>query len=47
MRNWASLLFLICMLGACGYRTPLTLPKPDSTPAAPASAPSDKPSEKK
>lgn len=47
MRNGFSLLILVCMLGACGYRTPLTLPKPDNTPAAPASTPGEKPGEKK
>jgi predicted small lipoprotein YifL len=29
----------LTLLGACGYRTPLTLPKPDAKPPATAPAP--------
>jgi predicted small lipoprotein YifL len=43
LRSLILLLVLAFLLTACGYRTPLTLPKPESKPPATAPAPGEKP----
>jgi predicted small lipoprotein YifL len=41
MRSFILLVVVAFALGACGYRTPLTLPKPESKPPATAPAPGE------
>jgi predicted small lipoprotein YifL len=48
LNNMRSLLLAFAItfiLTACGYRTPLSLPKPQAKPPAPTSAPNTAPTE--
>jgi len=47
MRALLSLIALAALLAACGYKGPLTLPKPKPEAQKPAPPPSSQPDEKK
>ena len=47
MRALLSLIVLVALLAACGYKGPLTLPKPKPEAQKPAPPPSSQPDEKK